>query len=160
MWYKFTSRKWQVHQGTSSTQDACSQASLWLAIKTTYVVLKSSSKCKAAFYASNLQADRPWSPLDQAFVNGIQVDERDRKELDKREPWRSFKIFHARSQTEEMFHQIFEKAKEGTSTTASCCDYISEVMRTIVDYTNCCWSQWWMSSKLRIHKGVEWSEIN
>ena len=43
--------------------------------------------------------------------------------------------------TKEMFHQIFETSKGADGIgAASCCDYVTDVMRTILEYTNCCWS--------------------
>lgn len=42
-----------------------------------------------------------------------------------------------RQMNADMFHRIFETSK-GTDASASCCDYFSDAMRTVSDYTNCC----------------------
>ena len=36
-----------------------------------------------------------------------------------------------------MFHEIFESST-GAKSSAGCCDHVRGVMRTLVDYTNCC----------------------
>lgn len=44
-----------------------------------------------------------------------------------------------RQMNAEMFHQIFETSKGADGIgAASCCDYVTDVMRTILEYTNCC----------------------
>lgn len=43
-----------------------------------------------------------------------------------------------RQMNADMFHQIFETSKRADRSGASCCDYVTDVMRTILEYTNCC----------------------